>query len=87
MITKDNLKQVFFEVYPFSFKEYLDVERVPYDSLSLLGTESRAAVVRIWNEYIYWGGLPEVVNLFVKRNYLSSTLQKLSQTHRHCHPD
>ena len=76
-----------FEVYPFSFKEYLDVERVPYDSLSLLGTESRAAVIRIWNEYIYWGGLPEVVNLFVKRNYLSSTLQKLSQTHRHCHPD
>ena len=66
-----------FEVYPFSFKEYLDVERVPYDSLSLLGTESRAAVVRIWNEYIYWGGLPEVVNLFVKRNFLSSTLQKI----------
>lgn len=65
------------EVYPYCFKEYLDVKGVPHDSLSLLGTESRAAVTRIWNEYLYWGGLPESVNLTVKRSYLSSTFQKI----------
>ena len=89
MITKDILKQVLVsnqkdverylstEVYPYSFQEYLAVEGVPYDSMSLLGTESRAAVTRTWNEYMSWGGLPESVNLPVKRSYLSSTFQKI----------
>lgn len=65
------------EVYPYSFKEYLHVNEVPYDEISLLATESRAAVLRAWNEYLLWGGLPESVGLSVKRNYLSSTFQKI----------
>lgn len=65
------------EVYPYSFKEYLNVEGILYDSISLLGAETRADVIRAWNEYVCWGGLPESVNLTVKRNYLSSTFQKI----------
>lgn len=65
------------EVYPYSFKELLNINSVPYDEISLLATESRAAVLRAWNEYLNWGGLPESVNLSVKRNYLSSTFQKI----------
>lgn len=65
------------EVYPYSFKEYLNVVGVPYDSISLLGVETRAAVIRAWNEYLCWGGLPESACLTVKRNYLSSTFQKI----------
>lgn len=65
------------EVYPFSFQEYLKAKGVPHDELSLLGTESRATVVRMWNEYLSWGGLPESVGLTVKRDYLSSTFQKI----------
>lgn len=65
------------EVYPYSFKEYLNMEGVPYDSVSLLATETRATIIRTWNEYICWGGLPESINLPVKRNYLSSTFQKI----------
>ena len=65
------------EVYPYRFKEMLDVEGVQYDSLSLLGTEPRAAIIRKWNEYLSWGGLPESVGLTVKRSYLSSTFQKI----------
>lgn len=65
------------EVYPFSFQEYLEAREVPHDELSLMGTESRAAVVRAWNEYLAWGGLPESVGLRVKRDYLSSTFQKI----------
>ena len=65
------------EVYPYSFREFLDVKGVLHDAISLLATESRAAVLRLWNEYLAWGGLPESVDYPVKRNYLSSTFQKI----------
>lgn len=65
------------EVYPYSFTEYLQATAVDYDEIALLATESRAAVLRMWCEYLLWGGLPESVALTVKRNYLSSTFQKI----------
>lgn len=65
------------EVYPYSFQEYLKVKEVPFDEHSLLATESRARLLRHWNEYLLWGGLPESVGLPVKRDYLTSTLQKI----------
>ncbi len=65
------------EVYPFGFAEFLDFKSVNHDEISLLGTESRSRVVRFWSEYLSWGGLPEALGLDVKRNYISSTLQKI----------
>ena len=65
------------DVYPYSLKEFLKVKEVPFDEHSLLATESRARLLRHWNEYLLWGGLPESVGLPVKRDYLTSTLQKI----------
>ena len=65
------------EVYPYGFKEYLTVGKVPFDELSRLETESRGRIVREWNEYLFWGGLPEAYSLVVKRDYLSSVFQKI----------
>lgn len=65
------------EVYPYSFSEYLKVTGIPFDEQSLLATESRGRVLQGWNEYLLWGGLPESVGLSVKRDYLSSTFQKI----------
>lgn len=65
------------EVYPYSFLEFLKIKEVPYDENTLLSTESRARMLRAWNEYFEWGGLPESVSLSVKRDYLTSTLQKI----------
>lgn len=65
------------EVFPYSFREFLQVENIPYDEISLLATDSRALVGRAWNQYLLWGGLPETVGLTVKRDYLSSTFQKI----------
>ena len=65
------------EVYPYSFKEYLQSLEVPHDALSILGTESKGKILRECNEYLLWGGLPESVGLAIKRNYLSSTFQKI----------
>ena len=65
------------EVYPYSFQEFLRIKEIPYDNNSLLATESRAKMLRAWSEYFEWGGLPESVSLSVKRDYLTSTLQKI----------
>ena len=64
-------------VYPYSFQEFLHVKEVPFDEHALLATESRAKMLRAWSEYLHWGGLPESVGLSVKRDYLTSTLQKI----------
>lgn len=65
------------EVYPYSFSEVLQARSVPHDELDLLSNEGRALVRREWSEHMAWGGLPEAVGLPVKRNYLSSTFQKI----------
>jgi hypothetical protein len=65
------------EVYPYSFQEFLKIKEMPHDENSLLATESRAKMLRSWKEYFEWGGLPESVSLSVKRDYLTSTLQKI----------
>ena len=65
------------EVYPYSFREFLAVHRTPADELSLLSTEGRASVVRLFNEYLNHGGLPAAALLPSKRDYLSSVYQKI----------
>ena len=65
------------EVYPLSFKEFLNHTSVAYDEQALTATETKARFMRAYQEYITWGGLPESVNLPVKRHYLSSVFQKI----------
>lgn len=65
------------EVYPYSFKEFLSVHKVPVSNLVILSTEERAKVVRLFDEYLHYGGLPDTALLPAKRNYLSSVYQKI----------
>ncbi|MBQ8064133.1 MAG: ATP-binding protein [Prevotella sp.] len=65
------------EVYPYSFKEYLAVHQIPTRELDLLSTDGRATVVRCFDEYLHYGGLPAAALLPAKRNYLSSVYQKI----------
>lgn len=65
------------EVYPYSFREFLAVHRIPTDEASQIGTESRARIVRCFNEYLQFGGLPAAALMPAKRNYLSSVYQKI----------
>ncbi len=65
------------EVYPYDFKEYLRACDIKWDSNTLLATEDRSKIIRQWNEYLCWGGLPESIGLTIKRDYLSSTFQKI----------
>lgn len=65
------------EVYPYSFTEFLNARNIPYDTNSMLGTIGKSVVMREYAEYMNWGGLPECVDMPVKRNYLSSVFQKI----------
>lgn len=65
------------EVYPYSFKEFLAVHQVTASETDLLATEGRARVVRTFEEYLRYGGLPAAALLPAKRNYLSSVYQKI----------
>ncbi len=65
------------EVYPLSFTEFLEHNSVDYGKEAILKTEMRAGIKRAFGEYFKWGGLPEAINLPVKRNYIGSTFQKI----------
>ena len=65
------------DIYPFSFREYLDALNIPYGKNNLLDTDSRAFFFRHYDEYLMNGGMPETINKKVKREYLSSTYQKI----------
>lgn len=65
------------EIYPYSFKEFLAVHQVTANELDLLTTEGRAKIVRSFDEYLNYGGLPAAALLPAKRNYLSSVYQKI----------
>ena len=64
-------------VYPYSFREFLKVNGVVLNDRSLLATESRAEVIRLFNDYFRYGGFPEGATLSAKRDYLSSVYQKI----------
>ena len=65
------------DIYPYGFKEYLNAMQVPYDEKALLTTSGRALFFQHYKEYFFWGGMPESVGMKIKRDYLSSTYQKI----------
>lgn len=65
------------EIYPYSFKEYLDAHRIPWDENDIISTEGRAKVVRCFDKYLHYGGLPASAMMPAKRDYLSSVYQKI----------
>lgn len=65
------------EVYPYSFEEYLRSAAIPSDALSRMEMVGRGRILRKWNEYLLWGGLPESCGLSVRRAYLGSVFQKI----------
>lgn len=64
------------EVYPFSFKEYLQYRQVTLSTHWHL-SPIRADVVRLFEEYFYNGGMPESFDYTDKRSYLTSLYQKV----------
>jgi uncharacterized protein len=49
------------ELYPFSFKEYLDFRRVKTPDLSVLTTKQKGNLRKLADEYITFGGIPDAL--------------------------
>lgn len=64
------------EVYPFSFKEYLDYRHVQL-SLHWDLSPQRADIVRLMEEYLHQGGLSESFDLVDKRGWLQSLYERI----------
>lgn len=65
------------DVYPYSFKEYLAANNIPFTTPHSVSTEGKAEIARKFNDYFYSGGFPEGAELSVKRDYLTSVYQKI----------
>ena len=65
------------DVYPYDFKEYLNASNTNYSPNTLSSTQGRAAILRQFNDYFHFGGLPETLMFSSKRDYLNSIYQKI----------
>lgn len=65
------------DVYPFSFREYLTANGATLESGWEYSTKQRSHVLRLFNEYFTFGGLPEIQYFTQKRAMLSSLYQKI----------
>jgi len=64
------------EVLPLSFSEFLGFQEIEY-SKKVKFSKERFAIINTWNQYLRYGGLPELLKLENKREFLSSVYQKL----------
>ena len=64
------------EIYPFSFKEYLDYKGI-HLSKNWEYSSVKNDVVKLWNNYFYFGGFAETFDLQDKRSWLNSLYLKI----------
>ena len=64
-------------IYPFSFKEYLNYHGIQLDKNWEFQPDKRLTVVRHFNEYFYQGGFAESFDKTDKREWLTSLYQKI----------
>jgi predicted AAA+ superfamily ATPase len=65
------------DVYPYDFKEYLNASNTKWFGDALHSTQGKAALLRAFNDYFRFGGLPEILMFSSKRDYLTNVYQKI----------
>ena len=64
------------EIFPFSFKEYISFNHITLDRNWEYG-EVRTQVVKLFQDYFYYGGFAESFTLKDKRSWLNALYQKI----------
>ncbi len=64
------------EVYPYSFREYLKTNGIDLSEENAIYS-MRKQIVRMADEYMYKGGLPEIAKMASPRQWLSSLFNKI----------
>lgn len=65
------------EVYPYSFREFLTANQVKLNKNWMLNSRKRNEVIRLFDTYFHFGGLPESISIVGKRPWLTSLYQKI----------
>lgn len=69
------------EVYPYSFFEFLNANDIKISKSSLFGMGNKASILKQWNEYLTWGGMPQIATERagspMKRDYLRDSYRKI----------
>ncbi|MBU2574786.1 MAG: ATP-binding protein [Elusimicrobia bacterium] len=66
-----------FEIYPFSFLEYLRSRGIDSPRGKALGTRSRACISAAFSDYFSAGGFPELPGIVDKKSYLHDLYDKI----------
>ncbi len=64
-------------IYPFTFKEYIGYLGIVLDNQWIYSAKSRASVERVFNDYFYYGGFPDVHATARKRLWLNDIYNKI----------
>jgi uncharacterized protein len=64
-------------VYPYSYDEFLNAKQVSITNSTFYSIESRAILLGLLDEYLHFGGFPEITELTNKRDYLSNLYNKI----------
>ena len=70
-------RHLLIELYPFSFKEFLKYKNFSFDENDLFITEKKAQIKRLLDEYIKFGGFPELYRVEIKEQYLRDLYDKI----------
>jgi predicted AAA+ superfamily ATPase len=65
------------DVYPYNFKEYLNACNISFSAQHIYSTQGKARILRKFNDYFSFGGLPESLIFSSKRDYLTGIFQKI----------
>jgi len=65
------------ELFPFSFREFLDYKNVGHSEKDFYLTKNRARIKRLLNEYLKNGGFPELFKVEFKKQYLRDLYDKI----------
>lgn len=63
-------------VFPYSFAEYIEAQNIKLENEWQYG-KTRFAVQQQFEEYLHWGGFPELINYQNKRAWLNQLYEKI----------
>ncbi len=64
-------------IHPYSFVEFLKAKSFNWNKRLLNSTSDKGKFIKLFDEYLRYGGFPETINLVDKRSYLSSIYNKI----------
>jgi predicted AAA+ superfamily ATPase len=66
-----------YEVYPYSFREYLRMRKIQFEENQQYSTRTRAILSAAFSEYFNLGGFPEITRIVNRNAYLQDLYDKV----------